>query len=75
MSAIFSPSKSLLVCIAWSVALALATVMVLGLGGSLATAANEPGAASLMPDVADWQVSGRVYQGDCRIEPPGSTRL
>jgi len=75
MSAIFSPSKSLLVCIAWSVALALAAVVVLGLGGSLATAASEPHGSSLMPDVADWQVSGRVYQGDCGIEPPTSLRL
>jgi hypothetical protein len=75
MSAKSSPSKPLLVCIAWSVAVALAAVMVLGLSGSPATAASEPHGSNLMPDVAEWQVSGRVYQGDCGIEPPTSLRL
>ncbi|MCJ7718176.1 MAG: hypothetical protein MUO54_16880, partial [Anaerolineales bacterium] len=31
------------------------------------------GIAELLPDIADWQVSGRVYQGACGIEPDGGS--
>jgi len=49
-------------------------VVLSGLVAALMLMSPESSAA-LMPEMADWQVSGRVYKGTCGVEPDGSERL